>query len=216
MRETRREEEREPGVERDRRGCVARRIAGVDRERLQALDLRPSPLDEQRRRPVGRGLHGDGEQHVRGDPPLALDDHDDRDERDHRGDRVAAGELGPDPGRIRPAVRALARHPVREALVEPRDAVDREQDLRDEEAQGDRSARRGGGTRRSGRERTRRRDVAHRRARRTARRGHRDAARRAESRSGRPSQRRSTALGSAAPALASNESPSPCPDAAAV
>ena len=58
-RSARREQQREPGVERDRRGHVARRKARVDGKLLEPSDVRPLAVDEEHRRPVGRRLEGD-------------------------------------------------------------------------------------------------------------------------------------------------------------
>ena len=217
-REPRRDEQREPGVQRDRRGRVAGRIARVDGERLEALDVGPPPLDEQRRRAVGRGLDGDGEERrTRRSATCAGRPSRPRRARAPRGSRSRPESSDPDPGGVGPAVRALAGDPAREALVEPLDAVDREQHLR---RRGSPSAIDAAARRRMpgrlGRGRTRRRDVGHRRARRTAPRGHRDAARRAEFAFGSSFAATIDMPGSTAPALACNDYSFPLRDDATI
>ncbi len=56
VREPRREQQREPAVDRDRRRRVAGRIAGVDRQVLEADDARPMRVDDERRGAVRRRL----------------------------------------------------------------------------------------------------------------------------------------------------------------
>ena len=120
---------------------MAGRVARLDGEGLQPLDVGPPTLDEERGRAIRPRLDRHGEEHVRGDPPLPLHHHHQRDEGDRDRDHVAARELGPDPRRVRERVRPLAREPVRKALVELGDAVEGEDDLGDEEAERDRGGR---------------------------------------------------------------------------
>ena len=61
VRESRRQQQREPAVDRDRRSRVAGRIAGIDRQVLEADDAGPMRVNDQRRGAVRRRLDGQRE-----------------------------------------------------------------------------------------------------------------------------------------------------------
>ena len=138
---TRGHQQRNARVQRDRRGRVARGVARGRVEALETLDVRARTLDEERRRAVRPGLDGDGEDHERADAPAPQRRAHDEDDAESDGYHLAAGDLVPDPGKIRPRLRALARQPPRQALVEPLDPTGVEHHLGDEQAGGDRRRR---------------------------------------------------------------------------
>ena len=140
--DARRQEQREPAVDSDRRRGVARRIARVDRQaaRGDARRGRCRWIDE-RRRAVRSRLDGQREEQETGEPPVLGDGCDHRaDAGDDRQDDAAGHDRADERGLGQPA-RAVPGEKADEALVVARDPVDVKQHVRDDEARDDRERR---------------------------------------------------------------------------
>ena len=83
--EPRGDQQRKAAVHGDRSSGMPGRVAGVDRQALEAVHARPVRVHDKRRRAIGRRLDGEREYEERREPPLAEERRRERD--DARDDR---------------------------------------------------------------------------------------------------------------------------------
>ena len=128
------QEEREARVERERGRRMTRRVARVDRQGFEPVDVGPVAVHEEDRRPVRARLDEDRGEDEACDQPALPENSDDHDGADERRDEVAAGDLRPDERGVVPERRAVAGEPAHEPLVRRLEAVDRDDPARERES----------------------------------------------------------------------------------
>ena len=132
------DQQRDASVDRDRRGRVPGRVAGVHGQLLEPMHLRAVPVDDERRRTIGPGLDCKRQDQKARQAPVSCDrGHNEG----HTGDDWqddAAGHDRADERRVSQSARPVPRQEADQRLVVVRCAVDVQDDARHEQAEEDR------------------------------------------------------------------------------
>ena len=169
--EARREQQHEAGVDRDRGGRVAGRVARVGGQVLEPRDVRALARDDDRGQPVGGRLDHEHEDREGRDPPLAHDGAGDRDEADEDRQHRRAADRRADGRGVGEERRPVGDEVADEALVVAAEPAAADQDVGDEQPAEDRDEPPAARSRRAARRRTRARDGGRRSGARSAPRG---------------------------------------------